>query len=188
MLMLMHTEGVVKGRITLERWWTRVHGHGPDVGLANKGAIAAGKDADIVVFDPKKKFTITQKKLHQNVDYTPWEGLEMTGMPQIVVFPRQAGGGVVRRPDEIRRRGGRSVREKAAVSSQDARARATIGVCQGDQTERNEYRGTAETGSQHVIYSWKAQGGWKPTVIDHAEGIYMYDTDGRRSSTAAPVF
>jgi taurine--2-oxoglutarate transaminase len=33
---------------------------------------------------------------------------------------------------------------------------------------------------EHVIYSWKPQGGWKPTMIDHAEGIYMYDTDGRR--------
>jgi len=33
---------------------------------------------------------------------------------------------------------------------------------------------------EHVIYSWKQQGGWKPTVIDHAEGIYMYDTDGRK--------
>jgi dihydropyrimidinase len=53
-------------------------------GLADKGAIAAGKDADIVVFDPKRKFRITQKKLHQNVDYTPWEGWEMTGMPEIV--------------------------------------------------------------------------------------------------------
>ena len=37
-----------------------------------------------MVFDPKRKFTITQKKLHQNVDYTPWEGFEMTGMPEIV--------------------------------------------------------------------------------------------------------
>jgi taurine--2-oxoglutarate transaminase len=32
---------------------------------------------------------------------------------------------------------------------------------------------------QHVIYSWKPQGGWEPTMIDRAEGIYMYDTDGR---------
>jgi taurine---2-oxoglutarate transaminase len=31
----------------------------------------------------------------------------------------------------------------------------------------------------HVIYSWKPQGGWEPTMIDRAEGIYMYDTDGR---------
>ena len=33
---------------------------------------------------------------------------------------------------------------------------------------------------EHVIYSWKPQGGWKPQMIDHAEGIFMYDTDGRR--------
>jgi dihydropyrimidinase len=85
MLMLMHTEGVVKGRITLERMVDVVSTSTARMfGLANKGAIAAGKDADVVVFDPKRKFTITQKKLHQNVDYTPWEGWEMTGMPQIV--------------------------------------------------------------------------------------------------------
>ena len=37
-----------------------------------------------MVFDPKRKFTITRSKLHQNVDYTPYEGWEITGMPQIV--------------------------------------------------------------------------------------------------------
>ncbi len=85
MLMLMHTEGVVKGRITLERMVDVLSTATARMfGLADKGAIAAGKDADIVVFDPKRKFTITQKKLHQNVDYTPWEGFEMTGMPDIV--------------------------------------------------------------------------------------------------------
>jgi dihydropyrimidinase len=85
MLMLMHTEGVVKGRITLERMVDVIStGTARMFGLSHKGAIAAGKDGDVVVFDPKKKFTISQKKLHQNVDYTPWEGWEMTGMPQIV--------------------------------------------------------------------------------------------------------
>lgn len=33
---------------------------------------------------------------------------------------------------------------------------------------------------QHLVYSWKQQGGWVPTMIDRAEGIYMWDTDGRR--------
>jgi len=85
MLMLLHTEGVVKGRITLERMVEVLStGTARMFGLKNKGAIAAGKDADIVVFDPKRTFTITQKKLHQNVDYTPYEGFEMTGMPEIV--------------------------------------------------------------------------------------------------------
>jgi dihydropyrimidinase len=39
---------------------------------------------DVVVFDPKTKFTITQKKLHMNVDYTPYEGMNVTGMPMLV--------------------------------------------------------------------------------------------------------
>jgi len=53
-------------------------------GLKDKGSISPGKDADIVVFDPKQKFTISQEKLHMNVDYTPYEGMEMTGMPFLV--------------------------------------------------------------------------------------------------------
>jgi dihydropyrimidinase len=85
MLMLLHTEGVVKGRISLERLVEVLStGTARLFGLSDKGAIAAGKDADIVVFDPKTKFKITQKKLHQNVDYTPWEGWDITGMPSVV--------------------------------------------------------------------------------------------------------
>ena len=85
MLMLLHSEGVVKGRISLERMVDVLSTSTARMfGCADKGAIAAGKDADIVVFDPRRKFRITQKKLHQNVDYTPWEGFEMTGMPEIV--------------------------------------------------------------------------------------------------------
>jgi len=85
MLMLLHSEGVVKGRITRERMVDVLStGTARMFGLGDKGAIAPGKDADIVVFDPKRKFTIAQKTLHQNVDYTPWEGLEVTGMPEIV--------------------------------------------------------------------------------------------------------
>ena len=53
-------------------------------GMKDKGEIAVGKDADIVVFDPKQKFTITRKKLHMNVDYTPYEGMTVTGMPMQV--------------------------------------------------------------------------------------------------------
>ncbi len=85
MLMLLHSEGVVKGRITKERMVDVLSTSTARMfGLGSKGAIAAGKDADIVIFDPRKTFTITQKRLHQNVDYTPWEGWEITGMPQIV--------------------------------------------------------------------------------------------------------
>lgn len=85
LLMLMHSEGVVKGRISLERMVDVVAtGTARMFGLKDKGEIAVGKDADMVIFDPDQKFTITQPKLHQNVDYTPYEGMEMTGMPYAV--------------------------------------------------------------------------------------------------------
>ncbi len=85
LLMLMHTEGVVNGRISLERMVDVLStGTARMFGLKDKGEIIVGKDADIVVFDPDQKFTITQGKLHMNVDYTPYEGMEMTGMPYAV--------------------------------------------------------------------------------------------------------
>ena len=85
LLMLLHSEGVRKGRITLERMVDVLStGTARMFGLKDKGEIAVGKDADICVFDPKQKFTITQKKLHMNVDYTPFEGVKITGMPYAV--------------------------------------------------------------------------------------------------------
>jgi dihydropyrimidinase len=85
LLMLIHSEGVVKGRISLERMVDVLStGTARMFGLKDKGEIRVGKDADIVVFDPHQKFTISQDKLHMNVDYTPYEGMEMTGMPSIV--------------------------------------------------------------------------------------------------------
>lgn len=88
LLMLLHSEGVAKGRISLEKMVDVLStGTARMFGLKEKGAIEAGKDADIVVFDPNQKFTITQSKLHMNVDYTPYEGLEVTGMP-VEVFSR----------------------------------------------------------------------------------------------------
>ncbi len=85
LLMLLHSEGVVKGRISLERMVEVLStGTARMFGLKEKGEIAVGKDADIVVFDPTCKFTITQDKLHMNVDYTPYEGMEVTGMPSAV--------------------------------------------------------------------------------------------------------
>lgn len=46
-----------------------------------KGTIDVGADADIVIFDPKLKQTISKKILHENVDYTPYEGFAVTGYP-----------------------------------------------------------------------------------------------------------
>ena len=85
LLMVVHSEGVAKGRISLERMVDVLStGTARMFGLKDKGEIAVGKDADIVVFNPQQKFTITQSKLHMNVDYTPYEGMEITGMPSFV--------------------------------------------------------------------------------------------------------
>ena len=85
MMMLLHSEGVVKGRISLEQMVGALSTNSAKLfGLKDKGAVAVGKDADLVIFDPKQKFTVSQSKLHMNVDYTPWEGWELTGMPSVV--------------------------------------------------------------------------------------------------------
>lgn len=50
-------------------------------GCDKKGEIAIGYDADIVVYDPCKKVTITNDMLHSNCDYTIFEGKEFSGYP-----------------------------------------------------------------------------------------------------------
>ncbi len=58
-------------------------------GLPNKGAIAEGMDADIVIWDPTKKVTYGANDLHDNVGYNPWEGRTVTGWPEHVILRGQ---------------------------------------------------------------------------------------------------
>jgi len=46
-----------------------------------KGSISPGSDADIVLYDPKKEFTVTLENMHSNLDYTIWEGTKLKGYP-----------------------------------------------------------------------------------------------------------
>ncbi|MBX3028911.1 MAG: dihydropyrimidinase [Chloroflexi bacterium] len=54
-------------------------------GMPTKGAIEVGRDADLVVFDPAARRTIRQADLHHASDFTPYEGLEVTGAIREVV-------------------------------------------------------------------------------------------------------
>ncbi len=82
-LPILFSEGVSKGRITVNEFVALTStNHAKIYGLyPKKGTIAVGSDADIAIWDPERKETISQKLLHHGSDYTPYEGIAVTGWP-----------------------------------------------------------------------------------------------------------
>lgn len=82
-LPILFSEGVSKGRITLNKFVALTStNHAKTYGLyPKKGTIAVGCDADIAIWDPKRQETISQKLMHGGTDYTPYEGVAVTGWP-----------------------------------------------------------------------------------------------------------
>jgi dihydropyrimidinase len=85
---LLFSEGVGKGRISLNKFVevactnsAKIFGMFP-----RKGTIAPGSDADIVIFDPNRKHTLSASTHHMNVDYSGYEGWELTGKVQTVLL------------------------------------------------------------------------------------------------------
>ncbi len=85
---LMYSEGVAKGRITevelcryLSEQPAKLFGMYPQ-----KGLIAVGSDADLVIWNPETKWVISAEHQTQRVDYTPYEGMEVTGMAETVLL------------------------------------------------------------------------------------------------------
>ncbi len=80
-------QGVAAGHITLERW-VELTSTSPArmFGLyGRKGVIAPGADADIVVYDPNARQAISAETHHMNVDYSAYEGMELTGKVDTVL-------------------------------------------------------------------------------------------------------
>lgn len=82
----VYTAGVAAGRMTenqmaalLSEHTARLFGMYP-----RKGAISVGGDADIVVWDPAARWTISAETQHQNCDYTPYEGMAARGRAKAV--------------------------------------------------------------------------------------------------------
>ena len=78
---LLLSEGVAAGRLSLQRFVdacatapARLFGLYPQ-----KGSIAVGADADLVIYDAEQNMTLGRESLHQNVDYCPYEGWSVRG-------------------------------------------------------------------------------------------------------------
>jgi dihydropyrimidinase len=84
---LLHSGGVVGGRITPNRWVDVISTSPARMfGLeGRKGVVAVGADADLVVYDPQARGTISAKTHHMDVDYSVYEGREVTGRAEIVL-------------------------------------------------------------------------------------------------------
>ena len=85
---LLFSEGVVKNKISFNKYVevastnaAKIFGMFP-----KKGTIAVGSDADIVLFDPNKKHTLSAKTHHMNVDYSGYEGWEIIGKVETVLL------------------------------------------------------------------------------------------------------
>ncbi len=82
-LPIVFSEGVAKGRISASDF-VRLTASQPAklFGLyPRKGLIAPGADADLVLWDPTRRVTITNELMQHVIDYTPYEGMEVTGWP-----------------------------------------------------------------------------------------------------------
>src|SRR3954451_9277311 len=86
-LQLIHHHGVNAGKLSLKRWVeltstapAKIFGMYP-----KKGEIAAGSDADIVIWDPRARHTISAQTHHMRVDYSMFEGFEVQGNARTVI-------------------------------------------------------------------------------------------------------
>ncbi|MBT5455043.1 MAG: dihydropyrimidinase [Rhodospirillaceae bacterium] len=110
---LLYSEGVGKGRLSLQEFVAltatnaaKLYGLHP-----RKGDIAVGADADLVIWDTERNVIISQSLMHDNMDYTPYEGIEVTGWPETTLsrgrvvwndgeFSAEPGSGVFYKCDE----------------------------------------------------------------------------------------
>jgi dihydroorotase len=94
-VMLTH---VAEGRLSLERLVDLTsHGANRLFGLADKGRLAVGFDADLTIVDLKARRTITHEQMASRVGWTPFDGMEAKGWPTATIVR----GTVVMRDDEV---------------------------------------------------------------------------------------
>ena len=114
LLSILYSEGVARGRITVERMVDLIATTpAARFGLHRKGALEVGRDGDIVIFDPEVTRTIRAVDLHHSSDYTPYEGLAVRGAVRDVVI---RGNDVIRDGRFVGRRGAGRFLERGAIT------------------------------------------------------------------------
>jgi dihydropyrimidinase len=88
---LMYTEGVGKHRFSLNQFIALVSTNPAKFfGMyPEKGAITIGSDADLVIFDPKRKVTLHAEELQTNCDWSPYEEWKLQGYPETTIVRGQ---------------------------------------------------------------------------------------------------
>lgn len=86
-LPLLYHEGVNRGRISINRFVELVATNPARLfGLyPQKGTVAIGSDADLVVWDPDREMRLSAENLHMNVDYSPYSDVTVRGYPELVL-------------------------------------------------------------------------------------------------------
>jgi len=86
-LPLLFSEGFIKGRITLNHFVALAASNVSRIyGLDHcKGSITEGKDADIAIWDPEISRVVKAEDMHDNMEFTPYEGMQVTGWPTTVI-------------------------------------------------------------------------------------------------------
>jgi dihydropyrimidinase len=85
---LLYTQGVKRGRVDVHRFVDAASTQAAKLfGLyPRKGTIQPGSDADLVIYDPGHRGTISAKTQTMNVDYNPFEGMAIEGRPEVVLL------------------------------------------------------------------------------------------------------
>lgn len=86
-LPLLFSEGVGKGRLTPQEFVALTStNHARMYGLAGKGILERGADADLTLWDPAREVTLSASMMKDNTGYTPYEGLKVKGWPTTVIL------------------------------------------------------------------------------------------------------
>ncbi|WP_419787067.1 dihydropyrimidinase [Pseudodesulfovibrio sp.] len=85
---ILWSEGVRKGRLTPEQFVAATSANAAKIFNIHpqKGLVAPGSDADIVIWDPNKEHTVSAKTHLQAIDYSVFEGMTFTGSPHMTIL------------------------------------------------------------------------------------------------------